>query len=186
MIGADGFSSRRDGRKSAEGPRPCRGGWTKGADAMTDDRPESAAGERVNAVIAAYLEAARTGPAPDPQEVLARHPDLAEELRAFFADRARFEKLVAPLATAAATGAADAPTLSASATPEPGERLRYVGDYELLEEIARGGMGVVYKARQVSLHRVVALKMMLAGQLASEADVQRFRSEAEAAGQLDH
>ena len=119
---------------------------------------------------------------------MARHPDLTDDLRSFFHNRDAMDALARPLHDAAGKlPSGDAPTIAHLPGNQPaGTRVRYFGDYELLSEIARGGMGVVYKARQVSLNRLVALKMILSGQLASAEDVRRFRQEAEAAANLDH
>src|SRR5262249_18864001 len=70
--------------------------------------------------------------------------------------------------------------------PHPSAARSSFGDYELLQEIAHGGMGVVYQARDTKLHRIVALKMIRSGHWASSTEVERFYEEAEAAAQLDH
>src|SRR5271169_3825025 len=114
---------------------------------MTDEANDiSTRGTRVNEILAAYLQAVDAGQAPSRQELLARHPDLAAELQAFFADHDELDQLAGPVQSAPAStplpkglntsqagaGAGD-PTLAPGETaPAAGTRLRYFGDYELL------------------------------------------------------
>ncbi len=140
--------------------------------------------QRLERTLADYLHAVEAGTAPDRARLLEQHPDLAGELRSFFRNRDAIERMAEPIKQQMPEMETVAPEGARSAGV--GSTIRYFGDYELLEEIARGGMGVVYKARQASLNRVVALKMILAGQLASPEEVTRFHTEAEAAGNLDH
>src|SRR5947208_1564986 len=112
--------------------------------AMTDEPLESSGRDkRLEDVLAACVEALEQG--AKPQELLARYREFAVEPAAFFGDRERLEQLAQPLRALAPAAAAADTTVgfgeSVAAGPPPGTTVRYFGDYELLEEIARGGMG---------------------------------------------
>jgi eukaryotic-like serine/threonine-protein kinase len=131
---------------------------------------------------------ARQGMTPEVEVLAARHPELAVELRSLWG-MARFAGDFAGAALAERTGGEFHPSTRGhdpSVQRAFQRPLATVGCYDLLEKIGEGGMGVVYAARHQSLHRVVALKMIQRGALASGTDVARFRAEAAAAAQLEH
>jgi hypothetical protein len=146
----------------------------------SDDREQ-----RVDDAIANYLADCEAGNPPDRNAFLAKHPDIADSLEAFLADHDRIRQAAPPPRAPGETATLPPRSVTPPAVP-PLDTIKYFGDYELLAEVARGGMGVVYRARQVSLNRVVAVKLILAGEYAGGRDVQRFRAEAEAAANLDH
>jgi tetratricopeptide (TPR) repeat protein len=152
---------------------------------MTYDTADGLQSRLADAAIAEYLEAIDRGAPPDLDEFLARHADAGAALREFLADYKALECLLPRVVPATAASAHTTGKMPAGKHPQL-ELPRVFGSFELLEEIARGGMGIVYKARQTTPGRTVALKMILAGQLASDADVERFYAEAHAVATLDH
>jgi serine/threonine protein kinase len=134
----------------------------------------------LSAVLVACLEAIDRGQTPDREEWLGRYPQFAGELGKFLDDQDRVDMRVKPLREAAQAVPA---RVVQRAKPEGPLEL---GDFRIVREVGRGGMGVVYEAEQVSLGRKVALKLLPFAAALDARQLQRFRNEARAAGQLHH
>src|SRR5215471_12887236 len=144
---------------------------------------------RLNAVLLECLEVIQEDRSADRRQLLARHPEFAEELREFFSLREQIDRLAAPVRDAALSGVIPKNPISpvtsvaqSSATSELGQ----IGEFKLLREIGRGGMGIVYEAHQSSLNRRVALKVLPFAASMDPKQLQRFQNEAQAAAQLHH
>ncbi|HUG17586.1 MAG TPA: serine/threonine-protein kinase [Planctomycetaceae bacterium] len=134
--------------------------------------------ERLSDLVEQALGAIHRGEEPNLADLTKGHPDLEQELRELLATARLAEEL---------GQATDPETMvTVSRATQFNEPPSAVGDYKLLEELGRGGMGIVYKARQQTLGREVALKMLLIGAAAGQQERARFRQEAEAAARLDH
>ena len=145
---------------------------------------------RLQDVLSSYYEGIEEGDEPDPRALIEAHPDLAAELAEFFEVQDQLHELAAPMRDAVGM-AVGSPRGSAAALGEPAsgpapDGSRCIGDYEIVGEIARGGVGIVYRARQRSLNRPVAVKVLRDGARATPDDARRFRNEAEMVANLDH
>ncbi|BBO34671.1 serine/threonine-protein kinase [Lacipirellula parvula] len=135
--------------------------------------------ERLATILDQYMsELESTGLPPDVERLAAEYPDLADELRSYADSLQVLHQMTTNLRPAAATRPDEVMT--------GGQRPKRLGDYEIIREVGRGGMGVVYEARQLSLNRQVALKVLPFAAMLDERQIARFRTEAQAAAQLHH
>ncbi|MEX2318187.1 MAG: serine/threonine-protein kinase [Pirellulales bacterium] len=134
---------------------------------------------RLAGVLEDYLADLERGVPQDEQALLAAHPDLADELRPYL-DSLQLLHGAARDMRAAKT------VISEAGDDAAGQRARQIGDYRIVREIGRGGMGIVYEAHQKSLNRRVALKILPFAAVLDQRQIARFRNEAQAAAQLHH
>jgi len=131
-------------------------------------------------IMDAYLADVEAGVAPNREQILNAHPHLRDKLTSFL-DGLDFVHSVAPQL-------ADPPDTSATTIfPQAAaKRLVNLGDYRIIRELGRGGMGVVYEAEQLSLGRLVALKVLPFANMLDQKQLVRFKNEARAAATLEH
>ena len=136
---------------------------------------------RLVAAVEEYMAAFETGRRPNRQEFLRRHPDIAGELAACLDGLAFVHSAAAQM-----NGDDPQPARAAGLETPEAAPARPLGDFQLLREIGRGGMGVVYEAVQLSLGRRVAVKILPFAAALDQRHLQRFKNEAQAAAQLHH
>ncbi len=149
------------------------------ADLNADDQ------QRLASILEQYLIEFEKGLPVDQEQLIARNADLAEPLRAYLKSIHLLHEAVGGAATEGA--AAEMPSEAShdsSSTESPA--LGLLGDYRIGREIGRGGMGVVYEARQISLNRQVAIKVLPFVAVLDQKQIARFKNEAQAAAQLHH
>jgi eukaryotic-like serine/threonine-protein kinase len=136
--------------------------------------------ETVEQLAEEFVERYRRGERPPLSEYTARYPEHAEQIRDLFPALVLMEQI------APGSESSPAPAAGAAWGQRPGEHPEQIGDYRILREIGRGGMGIVYEAEQVSLGRHVALKVLPRQMLPGSKQRQRFEQEARSAARLHH
>ena len=142
------------------------------ADGQKDELVDEESSDQLDELAEEYLERIRQGEKPTIEDYASAYPELADRIRGLFP----MLRVVEQLGPESESGG-EAPTMP---------RLHRIGEYTLLREIGRGGMGVVYEAEQESLGRRVALKVLAQSTFADETRLARFRVEARSAARLHH
>ena len=182
--------ARRSQRRAWESGQPIL------VEQLLDEFPELSSQEDaiLELLYSEFCLRTQAGESPDPEEYYQRFDSLNEPLRRLFEVHAALDSAAETLSNQDATDAFSRPdddsinsSLDAADAPQPlSISGRILGDFELQEELGRGGMGTVYLARQISMNRLVAVKTIIAGPWAGTREITRFLREVEAAARLDH